>query len=414
MDAIKKILIISVLVGLLGAANSAIADLGIQLQSVAGAPTGYRTYGIMATTGTKLGAMEMVFSSSAGEPFYQVGSPIPLEGPGAEYDTYLTMPGSWQVLGSAVDITSAAEAWGGTYLNKMWAPLGGQNSGPGTFQVGRVTIPKTTAASYTIMGWEGGQTGDGSILQGGIAIAPMDLFVVPSTGSGISGYDRYLDFYADVTTNLGAMELLLNTNAAGGIYRVSGDGVNNPNHADPYESYVSTGYGTPAEQFANTELLSAAVDIAGTSTVQTFTNKDIDLMWAPTGGTQTDDGLFHIARVTLADTASGSWTLMGWQGGGDAFTISGDILSALLPGDVDGDGFVDGDDLDIVIANWGLTGATRAQGDLTGEGKVGGLDYNEVLGNWPPPEPPGPIPEPVTLSLLAAGGVLALIRRRRA
>ena len=128
MDAIKKILIISVLVGLLGAANSAIAVLDIQLQSVAGAPTGYRTYDIIATTGTKLGAMEMVFSASAGEPFYQVGSPIPLEGPGGEYDTYLTMPVSWEVLGSSVDINSEVEAWGSTYLNKMWAPQGGQNS----------------------------------------------------------------------------------------------------------------------------------------------------------------------------------------------------------------------------------------------------------------------------------------------
>ena len=79
---------------------------------------------------------------------------------------------------------------------------------------------------------------------------------------------------------------------------------------------------------------------------------------------------------------------------------------AKLDGDVDGDGFVGGGDLNTIIGNWGLSGATRTQGDLTGEGDVGGADYNEVLGNWgagtPPPET---IPEPATFALLLLAGL---------
>ena len=575
MDTMKRILLISVLVGLLVGANSANADLGLQLTPVAGAPAGYRTYDIEATTTTELGVMELVFDASEPASIYQVGSPSPIEASGGTYDTYLSMPVNWQVFGSAVDINSDPEAWGGQNLNKTWNPQTGQHSGSGTFQVGRVTLANWASADYTIMGWEGGQTGAGTPLTGTLDIAQMGLSVVPGTGSGISGYDRYYDFYADVSTDLGAMELLFNTSATGGIYRVSAPGVNDPNNADPYESYVSTGYGTPAEQTTNTVLFGAAVDITGTSGIQTLTNKDIDLTWVPSAGTltshgqyhvgrvtvgnlaggswtlkgwqtggydavtisgsfpeipmelsvvegtgsgisgydryldfyadvssnlgamelllntdsagdiyqnsslandpndadpydsyvsigyptdgeqpgntvlfgaavdiagtsgvqaftdedidltwvpsagiQTGEGLFHVGRVTLADSATGSWILKGWQSGGSGdVSISGDIIAAsLLPGDVDGNGYVSGPDLTYIITNWGMTGATRAQGDLSGDGTVAGADYTEVITYWgtgtPPPEP-GSIPEPATIGLFLLTGTMLLARRRR-
>ena len=54
--------------------------------------------------------------------------------------------------------------------------------------------------------------------------------------------------------------------------------------------------------------------------------------------------------------------------------------------------------------------------DLDANGVVDGPDYTEVLSFWAtgiPPEPPGePTPEPTTLALLLAGG-LVLFRRRR-
>ena len=88
---------------------------------------------------------------------------------------------------------------------------------------------------------------------------------------------------------------------------------------------------------------------------------------------------------------------------------------APLAGDVDGDGWVAGNDLSITISNWGMTGATREDGDLNGNGTVDGPDYSEVLTYWgmgiPPLEPPSGIPEAATLGLLLTGG-LALLRRR--
>lgn len=80
-----------------------------------------------------------------------------------------------------------------------------------------------------------------------------------------------------------------------------------------------------------------------------------------------------------------------------------DIPPALLPGDVNGDGFVGGDDLSAIMTNWGSTTATRPQGDLNADNYVSGYDYNEVLSYWgtgTPPEPMEAVPEPASLALL--------------
>jgi len=82
-----------------------------------------------------------------------------------------------------------------------------------------------------------------------------------------------------------------------------------------------------------------------------------------------------------------------------------------VPGDTDGDGDVDLDDLFAVRNNFGTTsGATLGDGDTDGDGDVDLEDLFTVRNNF------GTgmiVPEPVTLSLLTLGAVAGLRRRRR-
>jgi len=94
-----------------------------------------------------------------------------------------------------------------------------------------------------------------------------------------------------------------------------------------------------------------------------------------------------------------------------------DGLFSPLVGDLDGDGFVGINDLNIVLANWNQNvppGDPAA--DPSGDGFVGIDDLNEVLGNWNAGTPPGQansnIPEPATLGMLSAAGIMFLRRSR--
>jgi len=105
-----------------------------------------------------------------------------------------------------------------------------------------------------------------------------------------------------------------------------------------------------------------------------------------------------------------------WAGHHNAIAASGsDTLDAWgvetsVPGDTDGDGDVDLDDLFAVRNNFGTTsGATLADGDTDGDGDVDLDDLFAVRNNF------GTgliVPEPMMLSLLGIGA-LALIRRRK-
>jgi len=103
------------------------------------------------------------------------------------------------------------------------------------------------------------------------------------------------------------------------------------------------------------------------------------------------------------------------------------IIDTIAPppiiGDLDGDGFVGLDDIDIILANWNtnVTPGDLSMGDATGEGFVGLDDLDVVLNNWNAGTPPslantfGQVPEPGTAALLGiAGTYLTLQRRRRA
>jgi hypothetical protein len=54
------------------------------------------------------------------------------------------------------------------------------------------------------------------------------------------------------------------------------------------------------------------------------------------------------------------------------------LLSPSIPGDLNGDGVVNGADLSILLSGWGMPGPA----DLDGNGTVGGSDLAILLGNW--------------------------------
>lgn len=100
---------------------------------------------------------------------------------------------------------------------------------------------------------------------------------------------------------------------------------------------------------------------------------------------------------------------------GNAYLAISDIVTVL--GDLNSDGFVGIDDLNIILAHWNqtVTEGYQFSGDPTGDGYVGIDDLSLVLGNWnagtPPPGSIATIPEPATALLVVAGGV-AVLRRR--
>jgi len=129
---------------------------------------------------------------------------------------------------------------------------------------------------------------------------------------------------------------------------------------------------------------------------------------------------FGLGAVSNIDTVTITWPSGIVQ---QFFNVAPNtILQAIeteLVGDLDGDGFVGVDDLNLVLTNWNqsVTPGLRLLGDPTSDGFVGVDDLNLVLTNWnagtpPPIEALDNLPEPGSAALLGVG-VLAVARRHQ-
>lgn len=85
-------------------------------------------------------------------------------------------------------------------------------------------------------------------------------------------------------------------------------------------------------------------------------------------------------RFTASDFDPGSVV----EAGVDAFSINGLICeNEFDPADINQDGFIDGQDLAALLADWGCTG-TNCIADIDGDLVVGGQDLARILAGWKP------------------------------
>ena len=82
-------------------------------------------------------------------------------------------------------------------------------------------------------------------------------------------------------------------------------------------------------------------------------------------------------RFTMG-TTDGSVTYCGWNL--DDIVIEGILPSGGVPGDLNGDGIVNGADMGLLLASWGACSGCDA--DLNGDGLVDGGDLGLLLSNW--------------------------------
>ncbi|MEZ6192090.1 MAG: pre-peptidase C-terminal domain-containing protein [Phycisphaerales bacterium] len=90
------------------------------------------------------------------------------------------------------------------------------------------------------------------------------------------------------------------------------------------------------------------------------------------------------AMLTFTATVGGVYTIEVLSATGTGEYLLDIDRAALLPGDLDGDGFVGIGDLNIVLGHWNTSvpAGSLPDGDPSGDGFVGIEDLNTVLGNW--------------------------------
>ncbi len=155
---------------------------------------------------------------------------------------------------------------------------------------------------------------------------------------------------------------------------------------------------------ADADLTDATIDLDLLDGYLPAANQTFDLL----------TGASIIGTPTIDGDDLAMWELSVVAGG------NGEVLRATfidaLAGDLNGDGFVGLDDLDIVLNHWNqnVTPGSLADGDPSNDGFVGLDDLDIILSNWnagTPSNNNATIPEPATIMICLTVG-LPLLRRR--
>lgn len=202
--------------------------------------------------------------------------------------------------------------------------------------------------------------------------------------------------------------------------------------SNPEDQEVGQFVVQPAGRAGNLEGFSLAT--AGAQTTHEFNWQPDSIFFQSYVGhadSPVEDNLIHQYRYTGADIpplAPGAkvhlnfWLVQGRapsDGQETELIISDFSYSVPLTGDLNADGFIGIDDLNMVLGNWNKTAAQLAdlRADATGDGFVGIDDLNAVLGNWnqgevPPVQIPQAVPEPGAFGLFGTISACVLSRVR--
>ena len=334
--------------------------------------------------------------------------------------------GGYTTLTANVDVAAGT---GGRTINNQGSNNSDDLSGTVTLS-NDLTVDSRSNGGTRYLGLSGQVTGTGD----------LNFVSAQSTGrpAQITGLTSN-DFDGDVNMNIAGTDptrTILRLGKAEGEIAVPGNlnitagTVILGEYLDP--SQATSSFGTGGEQIADTATVSmsdvAIFDLngfsetiaslvmltgAGNSMVDTD-NFDSTLSGTLTTDAWTIDGTpFSPGTYTAASGVVNGFDLSQFIVGAGSIVIP----SALIPGDADGDGDVDGDDFNAWGGNFPTaSGATLAQGDFDGDGDVDGDDFNVWGGNFPYPGPGAAsavseVPEPASLALIGLGAI-ALLRRR--